>query len=71
MSIFFKNRRQKLVDIYKGLQNKSSNGYIEVENIINAHPKIELAEAILMSACLEREMKPAEFDEALRKLGVK
>ena len=70
MSIFFKSRRQRIVDIYKKLQASDSWEY-EAEAIIRKYPKLELAEAILMGAYLERSKQASEFDIALKKLGVK
>ena len=70
MGMFFKSRRQRIVDIYKKLQAGDSWEY-EAEKIIVKYPKLELAEAILMGAYLERGKQAREFDEALKKLGVK
>lgn len=70
MGIFTKSRRQRIVEIYRKLQAGDSWEY-EAEKIIADYPKLELAEAILMSAYLEREKQSKELDGALKRLGVK
>lgn len=70
MGLFSKSHRQRLVDIYKKLQS-GNDLECEAETIIAKYPKLELSEAILMSAYLERDKQPREFDEALKRLGVK
>jgi len=67
---FFKSRRQKLVDIYKKLQGEDSLEN-DAENILQKYPKLELVEVLVISAYLDRDEQPGEFDRALKKLGVK
>lgn len=66
----FKSRRQRIVEIYKQLQAKASDGFdLDAESVISQYPKLELVEAIFVAGCLERGMSIREFDDASKKLG--
>jgi len=70
MGFFTKSRRQRLVEIYNKLAKDISYD-TDAESVLSKYPKLELYEAVLISAYAERDKTAKEFDEALNKLGVK